>query len=636
MRAWTNWTITACCVSFLMFYACQSSYDSISSKDKLPATSEANAAGYDDENDIILIFGGASNDKQQFIQFDVQTSQFSLDPLYTPQEIRGWGQNYFQLNNTLWMLNRAGTQFVTANTHPPYDVTVPNITIPTLVDDDGCLAMTDHHIFVVGGATAVSCGVHASVQIYDMIDDTWLSGVPSLPNNRMRMACYAVDDTLYAIGGVRAENQKYDSIFTLNISDVVLTDISSQQWQVSLSALNTPSDAICIVKHRNDLIAIGGENINYNPLNDVYVIHTLTGECFLAGTLSTAAGASTCILHSRSNTLYIFGGKNARDSWQFIDLPTVDPTTNPTSLPTQFPTSNPQFPTSNPTVPTSLPTQFSTYNPSKSTLNQTQNPSFVTLQPLSDTSHITYSTTTSTVITTQSTDSTDSANRDAVFVMDHGLMIMLIVVVGSLCFITVIVVGIICGILKKKRMDSNHNKNAENTICEDTTPGITNEIITDHSDDGVVVMAYTNEGVRGSKDGGVMPYTNEGPQSITLEKKIWNNEIQLVDMEYHTRKPNVLDKKAHSNMLELQTWLQNEVGLSQYLEVLVSNGYESMQIVKDISNSTELKDIGIESKQHQMVIMEEIHKWKNKHAKDAQDQDGGLDMSTMKASKTMV
>eukprot|EP01083_Nonionella_stella_P176709 618982_1 len=251
------------------------------------------------------------------------------------------------------------------------------------------------------------------------------------------------------------------------------------------------------------------------------------------------------------------------------------------------------------------------------------------------------------------------------------LVTVFVVVSGSLCLI--IVFAIICRIFKngkkeeRKILDLNHNiaamnnnvKIANNNNEEDIDPGPGNEVIVDDS----VVMAYTNEGDNPTesnhiiqavnktdgcsdiinegknKDGAVMPYTNEGPQynekDIALQKKIWNSEVQLVNMEYSSSKAKVLQDKTHSNRLELQTWLQNEVGLSQYLEVLVSNGYESMQIVKDISNSTELKDIGIESKQHQMIIMEEIHKWKNKHAKDAQDQDGGLDMITMRASKTM-
>eukprot|EP01083_Nonionella_stella_P264516 897227_1 len=228
MSAWDSITkcITTCGVCSMLFYACQSSYNSISSSVKIPGSNvDGSAIGYDDENDIILIFGG-SYSAHQFIQF--QNNEFIYyNTSYIPstQNIAGWGQYYFQLNHTLWMINEQGTYFITASTHPPYNVTIPSITIPVLVDNNGCLAMTPRHIFIVGGGTTTVWEVHDSVQIYDMITDQWLKGVPSLPTPGFNIACYAVDDTLYAIGGVRAENQKYDSIFTLNIYDVVLPDI---------------------------------------------------------------------------------------------------------------------------------------------------------------------------------------------------------------------------------------------------------------------------------------------------------------------------------------------------------------------------------------------------------------------------
>eukprot|EP01083_Nonionella_stella_P192645 711997_1 len=52
------------------------------------------------------------------------------------------------------------------------------------------------------------------------------------------------------------------------------------------------------------------------------------------------------------------------------------------------------------------------------------------------------------------------------------------------------------------------------------------------------------------------------------------------------------NKKIIPNILEMQTWLQDEVKLPQYFDVLVKNGYESMDIIKEISHVSELKDIG--------------------------------------------
>eukprot|EP01083_Nonionella_stella_P146579 461211_1 len=95
------------------------------------------------------------------------------------------------------------------------------------------------------------------------------------------------------------------------------------------------------------------------------------------------------------------------------------------------------------------------------------------------------------------------------------LVIIVIVVCDSLCFIAVILVAVICGMLKKTKKESlkqaakifdpndciplptmndvvkiPNNKSEENIICQDMDPGPGNE----------VVMTYTNEGDNGTRD----------------------------------------------------------------------------------------------------------------------------------------
>eukprot|EP01083_Nonionella_stella_P115856 343839_1 len=48
----------------------------------------------------------------------------------------------------------------------------------------------------------------------------------------------------------------------------------------------------------------------------------------------------------------------------------------------------------------------------------------------------------------------------------------------------------------------------------------------------------------------------------------------------------------------LQEWLTNRVGLPQYYQILVDNGYETLEIVKEITEEEQLREIGIELKGH--------------------------------------
>eukprot|EP01083_Nonionella_stella_P000763 2197_1 len=359
MSTW-NSVITTYCISTIILYVCESSYDFTTSSIKLPGGAcSGSAAGYDDQNDIVLIFGGQQS-PQQFIQFkNNQFIYYNASYLASTQIVQGSAQNYFQINNTLWIIHREGTHFITVSTHPPYDVTVPDINIPIIVDDDGCLAMTQSHVFVVGGTSNGMLDALDNVQIYDIVSDKWLLNVPLLPTARLAVACYVIDDILYAIGGIDALWSQYDSILTLNVSGAALKDISSQQWHVSSAKLNTRSGGCGVIKHGTDLIIIGGAESGLNGIEDVNVINTVTGRCDLAGSLNSARFSAAVVLDPISSTLYVFGGGNAMgtvvDSWEFINLPTVDPTHSSTnfttsSKPTIAPTLKPSLP------PASIPT----------------------------------------------------------------------------------------------------------------------------------------------------------------------------------------------------------------------------------------------------------------------------------------
>jgi len=57
----------------------------------------------------------------------------------------------------------------------------------------------------------------------------------------------------------------------------------------------------------------------------------------------------------------------------------------------------------------------------------------------------------------------------------------------------------------------------------------------------------------------------------------------------------------------VKQWLLNEVKLPQYEQAFISNGYETMEIVKEIRSEDQLQEIGIESQQHQHIILSKIH-----------------------------
>ena len=58
----------------------------------------------------------------------------------------------------------------------------------------------------------------------------------------------------------------------------------------------------------------------------------------------------------------------------------------------------------------------------------------------------------------------------------------------------------------------------------------------------------------------------------------------------------------------VRVWLTERVGLPAYYAIFIEHGYETMEIIKAISNEYELVEIGIDNEQHRREMMKEIEK----------------------------
>eukprot|EP00484_Ammonia_sp_Unknown_P019178 CAMPEP_0197034174 /NCGR_PEP_ID=MMETSP1384-20130603/12359_1 /TAXON_ID=29189 /ORGANISM="Ammonia sp." /LENGTH=133 /DNA_ID=CAMNT_0042464065 /DNA_START=1 /DNA_END=399 /DNA_ORIENTATION=+ len=72
----------------------------------------------------------------------------------------------------------------------------------------------------------------------------------------------------------------------------------------------------------------------------------------------------------------------------------------------------------------------------------------------------------------------------------------------------------------------------------------------------------------------------------------------------------------------VKAWMENEVKLPQYVQTFISNGYETMEIVKEIQTTDDLKDIGIELKGHQKIILSKVHALKGEGSYEWHDEAG--------------
>ena len=69
-------------------------------------------------------------------------------------------------------------------------------------------------------------------------------------------------------------------------------------------------------------------------------------------------------------------------------------------------------------------------------------------------------------------------------------------------------------------------------------------------------------------------------------------------------KGTTVDHKTDYEVMKF--WLEHTVGLPQYYELLIGNGYESLGFVKEIDSRDQLKEIGIILTEHQTKLLSDI------------------------------
>ena len=99
--------------------------------------------------------------------------------------------------------------------------------------------------------------------------------------------------------------------------------------------------------------------------------------------------------------------------------------------------------------------------------------------------------------------------------------------------------------------------------------------------------------------------------SDDLDIYVRDSYVQVLhDMEKYELALNKSLQLLSSTSEELKYWLSNIVELPDYYDLFIQNGYETLELVKEIEDKQKLRDIGIVYKGHQYVILAEIWKLK--------------------------
>ena len=137
---------------------------------------------------------------------------------------------------------------------------------------------------------------------------------------------------------------------------------------------------------------------------------------------------------------------------------------------------------------------------------------------------------------------------------------------------------------------------------EHQTIGGSDEIVIVTSRDVTDFIVTGDDETRGHTKG-----TSDMVISGEITGEFYNVHINKYDLRTQAEGATV-DHKTDNEVV--QFWLEHTVGLPQYYNLLIENGYESLDSVKEIDGRDQLKEIGIDLREHQTKLLSEIARLK--------------------------
>ena len=307
--------------------------------------------------------------------------------------------------------------------------------------------------------------------------------------------------------------------------------------------------------------------------------------------------------------------------------PTSYPTVNPSLIPSQFPTSDP---TSNPTmVPTSVPSLSLTMNP---TFSPSKVPQIlqvpIAAETTSDASemevnhHETSRLTTSTAVSSTYTFGEQESNPLSIIIAVAATALSC-----AICFALCLFAYRIRK--KQKKISDMHSSQIKRNL--EKVASVSEVDKSDEKLDEVTtcstpkVSAAVSNSLTIIKDhlARLTPTSSGETELAEMYKYVNYNRTYMASAEGHTKTtPGIKTRRGTmsiqnvivydgSEQMEIRQWLAVNCGqeiCQEYFRTFISNGYQSLDFVKEIKTVRDLEDIGVCLKGHQTAILAAIRK----------------------------
>ena len=300
--------------------------------------------------------------------------------------------------------------------------------------------------------------------------------------------------------------------------------------------------------------------------------------------------------------------------------PTLEPSFNPTDRPSLAPSLNPTIePTSK---PTNSPSPTPSFNPSQ---NPSQSPKAIPTYlptPHSPTIHIMVSLPTNSPVPTENTtysgviiledvdDSNAEIDKNSIF--DIGTTILLLLCIIILCICICIVILCLIGLrMFRKSMEksADYDQNSLHNVNSNSNMNL-NELNQNVADPLVIgpvsievkseEMNIAGHGNTGNVDN---PYGDYSSSSSSASDGILTGTTTGYNYQDRKHRDHNMRKCDYGNFKQ---WVDAQLNLPQYYDLFVMNGYDSIEILKEIQSMSDLEDIGIHDEKEKMLVLNRI------------------------------
>eukprot|EP01084_Bolivina_argentea_P305770 528259_1 len=257
-------------------------------------------------------------------------------------------QWYTQQQTIIYMIDPSGTSFnIYDMVNQIFQDNWMNINFHQSVSETSCLTSSTDYLFVTGGGSGSS--TFSTIQMFHFSTLSWVSEVQHMQTTRRYHSCIvdSVKNDLYNIGGGTTVEHAF------SIEKILITSIA-QKTGIFIGNLTEVRRGLRSVFYKNNIIVVGGLDINARPVNIVHIISTNTAIItVLPNVLVNAVRHPSVILVD--GIIYSFGGDAvinnkmvSTNACEYYPIDTNTPTKFPVRTPLNVPMSSPS---NNPTKP---------------------------------------------------------------------------------------------------------------------------------------------------------------------------------------------------------------------------------------------------------------------------------------------